>query len=197
MLNAYKSFKLDGDLPTAMGVLNSMPGQRILITELQALNLYGDMMKAYAEFRLHWDSIEEKKDKKVSPDMVKRVSHVRSEVKIFSDFMGSDAFKQKSQQLFHKRPASVDQMLKAASLGVEFDLSGVPQVFDHISAFIKTVVTGWVSDCNQLADLITKWSVTGWELKKDRILEPENKSLVERMLDNGDFGRCGKGVAML
>ena len=48
-----------------------------------------------------------------------------------------------------------------------------------------------------LSSMLQKWTLHSWVPVKDNILAPEHVALVQEMLANENYSRCGKGAGLL
>ena len=186
--------KIDGDVATALGIINSLPGHAVMGVEIQFVSLFLKMVQSYAALRKQWDGIKDKAGKQISADLVGKVLAVRNDAKICRDFTRGQSFGIAS--LF--APATdLLQKLASGKLNVAWDIRGLPDALDRVDALPAAVVKEWSGDAAELADLVSSWTITDWDIHKDVILDEAHSELVKRMLTNVNYGRCGKGASLL
>lgn len=196
-LERLAAFLLEGDVPSALQIMRSLPAHGLAALEIQFVTLFGNMVKSYAAFRLLLDGMEKKSDRKLTAAFAKSISGIRSDMKVFEDFWKQPSVQ--AERLFSAGPDIKEKLAQSerARLGIAFDLSQLDQTVAEIKAFVKQTVDAWSKDASDLAVLVSGWSIGGWELAKDSLLEEKNKELVQRMLSNTNYSRCGKGSALL
>ena len=84
-----------------------------------------------------------------------------------------------------------------AALGAAMDLGPLAETVNSIHAFYAATISEWVKSADGLSSMLQKWTLHSWVPVKDNILAPEHVALVQEMLANENYSRCGKGAGLL
>ena len=185
------AFKIEGDVTETLNVLRSLPGQTKIYFEIQFVMHFGKMAKIFAVMMKWYNERSKRGDRQLKDQVRKFFTALRADLKVFETFYNSKIVGQNF--IFEDDVKS--KLHHVASLGVKLDMSHIPATLRGIRTFIDNLVTEWSKDASDVARLINSWIVPGWELQKDQLLE--NEDLVKQMVDNPNYGRCGKACALL
>ena len=198
-LQRLTTFKLEGELPQAMAILGSLPGQHHLALELQFVHLFGSMVLLLAQATIEYQQKPSRSDRKFTDASRRQLSLLRLATKAVKDFI--EAHAGEMENLFQEAGSVMDQLTggkaPVATLGHPLDTSYVQATIDKSRAFAMNIVDDWVKDTEELCSLLVSWAGTEWEPLRDKLLAKENMPVVESMMNNPNYGRAAKAVTVL
>lgn len=213
-LEHWSQFKVTTDFPSALGVLNAVPGNTLLALQVQFVSMFTPFVVTTATIAHARASAPSRKERKISDEMAGHVSALRLNVKDVRAFM--DSSKVKTQGKLFKDP-SVQQLnfvQGPVGLNVAFNTDPLEDalifVLPHFLFFetkekdtlksaeqmVACVTSDWEEDAENFMKMMGSWTAPDWKDNYDELLQPHHESMRDVLL-NGSYMKVGKSGMLL
>eukprot|EP00959_Pyramimonas_sp_CCMP1952_P339712 7114548-Pyramimonas_sp.AAC.1 len=149
-MDVVASARIEGDVATAVGIVNSLPGHAVMGVEIQFASHYLKMMQSYSRLVTCWKAAVDAKGRQISSEMVTLVQCLRNDAKVCKDFTRSQSF---GPSALFQYSADIAVRLANSRINIAWDLSELPATFAAAEALAGEIVSEWAKNASELVNL--------------------------------------------
>ncbi|CAK0912199.1 unnamed protein product [Prorocentrum cordatum] len=197
-LSNYATFKIEGDLPKTLGVLNQIADRKLVSLELRFIEKFGDLVSACTKAYDARRKLNTRQERRMSESSVKEMTTVTMRLKELDAFMESVA--KKGLTLF---PAPVPQdgmeafVKRPMSIGAVLNMGPFVATVAGFKEFLADATQAWLKDCLDMSNHVKSYVFAMTDQQKDSILSADLQGTLDSLVQPSQIQRCAKAASLL